>query len=128
MKTTQNIMQLLGMNYQHYDDIRHHYFLGWCYNLSQKHCLPLATLTKNDSLLNYYQGEWLAMIKQRILIDLKGYIDAGVMTKNILLDWIDFEAKELEAIEPIPLLKLIKKEYRNENSKQRLVGKQSRRN
>ena len=123
MKTTQTILQLLKVDYYTYDDLRHHYFLDWCYELSKKHHLPLQTLTRYNGLLNFYHDEWLAMVEHRTLHELEGYIKLGIITPQITLDWLEFEAKEIQNITPLPLIKMIKKELKNEktNCKQRLV-------
>ena len=114
MKPTQTILNILRVDYYTYDNLRHHHFIDWCYRLSQKYFLPLQLLTKHDGLLNFYHDEWHSMVEKRICHSLQDYIEAGVMSKKDMLDWIYLEAEEIQNIEPMPIIKMLKKQYKNQ--------------
>jgi len=61
----------LGLTYLQYENLRYQFYIDWCIHL----CTPslgggrgrtLKTLITHDSLLNWYDDQWYALVEQTI--------------------------------------------------------------
>lgn len=109
----------LGLTYLQYENLRYEFYIDWCIHL----CTPslggsrradaaeyvrertLKTLITHDSLLNWYDDQWYALVEQTIH---RHYgQDISIYTPEEMLDLISFYAANILDYYPSVLLKKI---------------------
>lgn len=110
---TQQIIKILQTNYVGYSNLRHAYFMSWCGAQSERHYLPLKTLTMHDNVVQWYETEWHNIVELQVLIGIEDLIP--YMKPEDLLDFIDIQARQILENYPAVLFKMLRSEVKENN-------------
>ena len=100
----------LGLTYLQYENLRYEFYINWCIHLltcplSGVRGLHLKTLLTHDTLLNWYDDQWYALVEQTIHRHYRQ--DISIYTPEEMLDLISFYAANILDYYPSVLLKKI---------------------
>ena len=96
----------LGLTYLQYENLRQEFYTEWCANLCHTaRGLHLKTLLTHDSLMNWYDDQWYALVEQAIH---RHYgQDISIYTPEEMLYLISLYAANILEYYPSVLLKKI---------------------